>query len=260
MNLGKLVDALDTFFDGAIAGLKDASLNGLQVGDRNWDVKKIAFAVDASLATIEQAREQDVDLLIVHHGISWGREQAIVGTHLTRVTTLIEHKIALYAAHLPLDAEPRLGNNVAIARRIGLQIDLAPDYRAGRIHVLGHFDTPRRIDEILTAMELDHPAAYRYLPFGPKEIRKVLVCSGEGGFLLDEAIAAGADLLLTGELLHKFYHPALEAGISYLAAGHYETESYGVRELKAYIDRGALIRDIDGEGIETIFIEHPTGL
>ena len=99
----------------------DISLNGLQVGDMEADVKKIAFAVDASLATIEESVRQGADMLFVHHGMFWGRPIAITGRHYKRVKTLLDHNVALFACHLPLDANLELGNNAQMAKRLELK-------------------------------------------------------------------------------------------------------------------------------------------
>lgn len=99
----------------------DISLNGLQVGDVEADVKKIAFAVDASMATIEEAVKQGAEMLFVHHGLFWGRPIAITGRHYKRIKTLLDNNVALFACHLPLDANLEVGNNAQMAKRLGIE-------------------------------------------------------------------------------------------------------------------------------------------
>ena len=119
---------LDSYFRGflSIDDLvgTDASQNGVQV-ENTADITCIAFAVDACMETFKRAKEAGAQMLFVHHGLFWGHEQTLTGTHYQRIKFLIENNIALYAAHLPLDIHPIIGNNVALARAAGL-IDLKP--------------------------------------------------------------------------------------------------------------------------------------
>ncbi|MDD3904454.1 MAG: Nif3-like dinuclear metal center hexameric protein, partial [Sphaerochaeta sp.] len=115
MKRNELVEYLDAFLDLASFSSLDRSLNGLVLGGKDKEVKKIAFAVDACQRTFELASEKGADLLVVHHGLYWGHPISVTGAHYKRIKTLIDGNLDLYAAHLPLDAHPVVGNNAVMA-------------------------------------------------------------------------------------------------------------------------------------------------
>ena len=228
----------------------EMALNGLQV-DGTGPIRKIAVAVDAGVQTVEAAVAGGVDLLIVHHGIYWDGLQPMTGRRYQRVAPLIRAGTALYAAHLPLDAHPEMGNCVQLLHALGL----TPEERFGRFKDVdigftasaneGREAFRRRVAEVVGG-------AVRLIEGGPAEVRKVGVVTGGGGSFVRAAAEAGLDTLLTGEGPHHTYLDALEFGVNVLLAGHYSTETFGVRALAASVEKRF--------GIPWEFLDFPSGL
>jgi dinuclear metal center YbgI/SA1388 family protein len=233
----------------------DASANGLQVGPPEATVERVAFAVDAAEATIETAAERGADLLVTHHGISWGGIERVTDTHYRRVAPLVEHDIALYTAHLPLDGHQDLGNAAGVSDVLGLS-DREPFGTHGPVTIgqRGRLTDPLARERVADRLgdELDTgDRGVQTLAFGPETVEDVAIVTGSGSDWLAEAAEAGVDALVTGEGKQKAYHEAREAGITVYLAGHYATETFGVRAL------ADLVADW---GPETTYIDHPTGL
>jgi len=232
----------------------DASANGLQVAPASGTVDHAAFAVDGVLETAERAADVGADALVVHHGVSWGGIERVTGQTYRRVAPFVDNDMALYAAHLPLDAHPDLGNAAGLADLLGVEGrepfgELGPEH----VGVRGRI-APRSATEL--AVELNdglHTGGeeVQVLDFGPEEIERVAILTGSGSDWLDEAADAGVDALITGEAKGKLYHEAKEAGVSVFLAGHYATETFGVRALES------LAADW---GLATTYIDAPTGL
>ena len=234
---------------------KDISLNGLQVAASGKPVRKAAFAVDACLESIRRAAAAGADALVVHHGLFWGAPIAITGAHYKRVKALLDADMALYAAHIPPDAHPEIGHNACIARAIGLEpssIKPFGEWRGMVIGAQGRFAQEETLDSVLARLFANGEKAAHILPFGPNAIRAAGIVSGGGGGDLAQAIDAGLDLFITGEIGHEQYHAALEAGISVIAGGHYQTEVFGLKALAKELAQNT--------GIETFFVDVPTGL
>ncbi|GAD53558.1 hypothetical protein YbgI [Halarchaeum acidiphilum MH1-52-1] len=232
----------------------DASANGLQVGTDEKSVERVAFAVDAVRETALAAADRDADLLVTHHGLSWGGIERVTERQYGRIAPLIENDVALYVSHLPLDGHPDLGNAAGIADLL----DLAGVEGFGRvgpetIGVRGSADGLARDDvHRLLEAELDHGGTgVRRLDFGPETIEDVAVVTGAGADFLDEAVAAGVDTLVTGEPKGKTYHEAKEAGLNVFCGTHYGTETFGVRSLMALTAEW---------GPEVTFLDVATGL
>lgn len=234
----------------------DASPNGLQVGRLDRDVEHVAFAVDAAVATVDAAVDAGADLLVTHHGVVWGGLERLTGPAYDRVAPLVDHDVGLYVSHLPLDGHPAFGNAAGVADHLGLAT--GPDDRepfadvAGEpIGVRGRAAEPMTADEVEARLaELDNDGV-RTFEFGPDRIEDVAVVTGSGADFFGAARDAGVDAFVTGEGKQQLYHEAREAGISVFLAGHYATETFGVRNLQALCDDW---------GLETSFISHPTGL
>jgi dinuclear metal center YbgI/SA1388 family protein len=228
----------------------DSSLNGLVVGGEDKKIGKIGYAVDACQASFAQAAEKNVDFLLVHHGLFWGVPLAVTGSHYTRLATLIRHGIDLYAAHLPLDAHPKIGNNIRIAKALDLEeIEAFSLYKGKTIGYKGILKEPKTLKEI--AGELGYERTI-LLPFGKEKIRTVGIVSGGASRSVSDALSDGLDLFITGEVEHESYHVALEGGINVLGGGHYVTEIYGVKALAEHLR--------ERFGLEAVFIANPTGL
>ncbi len=236
---------------------QDYSANGLQVGHRVESIDKVAFAVDASLETFKRCAECNARLLVVHHGLFWGREQLLTGYHYERIRFLVENDIALYAIHLPLDADERLGNNYGIARSLGLEnLEGFGRHKGKSIGVRGELPTAARLFEIQEKLFGYDGNVLRSLPFGPEKNKSVAIVTGGGASYIDQAIEQGIDLFITGDAEHIAYHRCLESGINVIFAGHYLTEVWGVKLLMEEFNRGPGV----GEKIDSEFIDLPTGL
>ena len=253
MHLSEFVERLDAELAIDQWAGADYAVNGLQVGPESTEIDHVAFAVDGVVETFEQAAVADADALVVHHGISWGGIDRVTGKEYERVRTLIDNDIALYAAHAPLDAHDEYGNAARLCDRLGLDVvapfgESGPGHAGQRGHAETPFSTAELRDEITT---LEGADGVQVLDFGPDELSDIAVLTGSGTDWLDEARDLGVDALVTGEGKQPAYHEAKEAGISVFLAGHYATETLGVKALQSLTE---------GWGLDTTYISHPTGL
>ena len=197
------------------------------------------------------AAEAGADGLLVHHGLLWGGLRPLVGPAYRRVAELIRRNIALYAAHLPLDRHPDVGNNAGLARLLGVTLrGEFGSYRGAPIGVWGELIASR--DDLSRALTATLHATPRLLPFGPEQVRRVGIVTGAGGSLIPQAAAAGLDTFITGEGPHWTFFDAEELGINVFYAGHYATETVGVKALAEHVSRKY--------SIPWVFLDHPTGL
>ena len=209
----------------------DYSNNGLQI-EGNQIVKKAIFGVDACQALFDEAVKMNADFIFTHHGISWGGEPRLwTGITSKRFAALFKNDISLYGAHLPLDANPDFGNNRILCDIAGLtQLEKCCRYAGCDIGFCGNnqdASSVRQIAEKYAAALPKKPIIYGNADLVPE---KVVAVSGGGGMdALDAAISCGAQLLVTGEMEHIMYHPALENGVTVLALGHYSSETTGPR-------------------------------
>ncbi|MEX2444200.1 MAG: Nif3-like dinuclear metal center hexameric protein [Alkalispirochaeta sp.] len=231
----------------------DGSKNGLQVDRRNREVQRVAVAVDAAQETFERAAEIDADLIFVHHGLFWGREQVLTGDHYRRVRFLIDHDIALYAVHLPLDAHLSLGNNAGMAEVLQL-VEVEPFglVKGMSIGVTGQFAQPVTVDYVVQALFGEKYPPLSVLKFGPERVRSVGIISGGAPLEVDQAIEQGLDLYITGDANHIAYHRCRESGINAIFGGHYATEVWGVQRVGEMLANEA--------GLAVTFLDVPTGL
>jgi len=250
MTLSELVTWLDTYLE--TTAFDDRSLNGLQVEGRP-EVTKVAAAVDSSLTTFEQAAEVGADLLIVHHGLFWGRPLPLTGMHGRRVKYLLDHGISLYASHLPLDAHREDGNNWGLARILGMA-DLEPFGRAGGrdLGVKGRFPNGITLRELADGLEKELGESVLVHAGGALEVETLGIISGAAAREVGAAADAGLDAFLTGEPKHESFYDAFERRINALFAGHYMTETVGVSLLADKLEQEF--------GLATEFILLPTGL
>ncbi len=228
----------------------ESAINGLQVQGRP-QIRKIGFAVDACLASFQAAKKSGADMLIVHHGLFWGHEQALIGSHFHRLRLLMEAEINLYAAHLPLDAHPEIGNNARLAQELGLEIDrYFGDYNGTPIAVLGA--SPAKTDAATLKKKLQALIGnhVRLDSFGPDEFRHIGICSGAGANLIPQAKSIGAAAFITGEPRQGYYHFAREEGMHVFYGRHYDTETIGLKALAAHISASFQL--------ETEFFDIPT--
>ena len=250
VNLDELTSYLDDYLRVREVGDSPQALNGLQVAN-GGTVRGIAAAVDVCQATIEQASVVKADFLLVHHGLFWGGLQPLVGPHGRRVRTLVQRDIALYAAHLPLDVHPEVGNNAVLARELGLRnVEWFGEYHGQSIGIAGTLSTSR--DGLVQRVQQYLGVAPLVIPTGPESVTRVGIITGGGGSLIGQAVAAGVDTFVSGEGAHHTYFDAEESGINVIYAGHYATETVGVKTLAAHLAQRFKIG--------WTFLDHPTGL
>jgi dinuclear metal center YbgI/SA1388 family protein len=224
--------------------------NGLQV-EGPTTVGKLAVAVDASMATIRGAAEVGADLMLVHHGLFWDPDPRLVGPRRARLAALLAKGIGVYAVHLPLDAHPEVGNASVLAREVGIRVE-GPFGAAKGVEIgcWGRADGSREAFRERVAQVVEGPV--RLVPGGPEAVRRVAVVTGAGGGFIREAASGGFDTLLTGEGPHHTFVEAMEYGVNVLYAGHYATETWGVR---------AVAERIEAEfGLPWAFVDVPSGM
>ncbi|MDR0562131.1 MAG: Nif3-like dinuclear metal center hexameric protein [Spirochaetaceae bacterium] len=228
----------------------DPSVNGLQVDNDGQAIEKIAFGVDASLETLTRAASAGAGMAFVHHGLFWGGDPRLLGNRRERLKVLLDHNLALYAVHLPLDQHPQLGNSAALGKLLGVT-DLEPFglYRGRKVGYKGKLLKPLTVEEAVVRIGGAPLGVY---PFGVRENRTAAMISGGAANEVLQAIQEGVDLYVTGEMAHQVYHDCLESGINMIAGGHYATEVWGVRNI---MEECANQLHIDVE-----FIDVPTGL
>jgi dinuclear metal center YbgI/SA1388 family protein len=250
MKRDELVSYLDEYLQ--VKAIEDSSNNGLQVrgADR---VTRLAFAVDASLATFEAARAAGAQMLVVHHGLFWSKPIMVTGIHLRRLQTLLDAGLSLYAAHLPLDFHAEVGNNATLARWLKLEgVEPFGDYKGHPAGFAGCLPQPCSLEQFAAQVEqsLGEPVL-KIWSFGSGTVQKVGIVSGGAGLLVSQAADAGVDVYLTGEVSHIAYHEAQELGVNVVYGGHYGTETAGLKSLAEHLT--------DRFGLETIFLDLSTG-
>jgi dinuclear metal center YbgI/SA1388 family protein len=228
----------------------DGAHNGLQVANRGR-VRRLAAAVDASPATVELALTAGADLLLVHHGLFWTPRVPWTGTTHRLMRRLLEGDLAVYSAHLPLDAHPRLGNNAQLCAALGLRrAEPFFECRGARIGRCARVRLSR--EELAARLRRAVGGAVKEIPAGPAVCRRVGVVSGAAGADLARVAAAGVDTFITGEGPHWSFALAEELGVNVFYAGHYATETFGVKALAAHLARKF--------GLPWSFLDHPSGL
>ena len=246
--LSELVAFLDTEL--RTSSIKDypGAVNGLQL-ENGGEVGRIVAAVDASLGVIEAAAEGGPGLLIVHHGMFWQGAQPIRGAVFRKLKVAMEAGLAVYSSHLPLDLHPDLGNNVLLAKAIGLTgLEPFMELKGVAMGLKGNWMGTRQ--ELVGKVSEVVAGPVHVCPGGVERIRSVGVVTGGAGN--EVAHAAGVDAFVTGEGSHWSYPLAEELGMNVLYAGHYATETFGVKALAA-----ALAAKF---GMPWDFVDRPTGL
>lgn len=228
------------------------AVNGLQF-ENGGRVTRIAAAVDGTLAVVRKAVEAGADLLLVHHGLFWGPTTPWTGRRAELMRWLVEHDLAVYSQHLPLDGHPRLGNAACLARAMGWGRHRPFMERDGMpigVQVTLPQPLPREAVARLLAEATGAPP--RVLPGGPELCRRIGICTGGAGSEIPQARAAGVDTLITGEGPHWTYALAEDCGMNAMYGGHYATEVFGVQALAGEWSRRF--------GVPWVFVDHPTGL
>lgn len=234
-----------------VSRFRDYCPNGLQVEGKPV-IRRVITGVTACQALIDAAIAHGADAIVVHHGYFWrGEDMRIAGQKYKRISSLIQNQINLLAYHLPLDAHPEIGNNAQLGQLLGLTSDgYFGDENLGWMGSWG----PEKVPDIKAATTLIQQVLDRTpLVIGDpaKSPGKVAWCTGAAHSYLEQAINAGADTYISGEISEPIVHLARESGVTYIAAGHHATERYGVMAL------GKLLQEKFGLECEFIDIDNP---
>jgi|TARA_B100002003_G_C14142877_1_gene549504 dinuclear metal center YbgI/SA1388 family protein len=232
-----------------IKSIKDISRNGLQVKS-NKEIKKIGFAVDGSISTFEKAKKQNIDLLIVHHGIKW-KKQKYVELAKRREKFLLKNNISLYGVHLPLDAHSKYGNNIELCKILNLdKTKKFGNYHGVKIGYSGIFKKTTNVNEISKILNKQLKTKCNIINFGNKQIKSIAIVSGGGASATEEA--RKFDCFLLGEIDLGSCNRARDYQLNIIAAGHYATETLGVKALIPLLK--------EKFKVETIFLDNPINL
>lgn len=233
------------------AQFKDYGPNGLQVEGKPR-IRRVVSGVTASLALIDAAIADGADALFVHHGLFWrGQDGRVTGWMKQRLARLLAHDINLFAYHLPLDAHPVLGNNAQLAMRLGVALpERAEEGRFGEqsLGVLGLCE----VSDAASFSGLVKAALGRDVMLigdPSRKVRRVALCTGGAQSYFEAAIAAGADLFVTGEISEPQVHYARESGVAYIACGHHASERFGAPAVASHVAASL--------GLEHRFIDIP---
>jgi dinuclear metal center YbgI/SA1388 family protein len=227
MNINDLNNYLNTLLQPE--RFSDYCPNGLQVEGKQ-EIRHIVTGVTASMALLEAALQANADAVLVHHGYFWrGENFPIVGIKKRRIQFLLQHEINLFAYHLPLDAHAELGNNVMLAKQLGLNIT----GRAGEKEMLltAELNAPQSLQTFASLVEAKLGRKPLVIGDLAKPVKTVALCTGAAQGYIEQAVAENVDVYISGEISEQTVHVARESGMSYISAGHHATERYGIREL-----------------------------
>lgn len=234
---------------GAISDYPGA-MNGLQLAN-GGKIGRIIAAVDASLPVVQAAADGGPGLLIVHHGMFWQGAQPVTGAFYRKLKLAMDAGLAIYSSHLPLDVHPELGNNILLAKAIGVgNIEPFLDQKGLSIGLRGTWGGSREV--LLKLLEDVLGGRVHSCPGGPASITLVGIVTGGAGSEVAKVAASGVDCFITGEGPHWSFSLAEELGINLFYGGHYATETFGVRALAERVAKN--------QGLPWVFIDHPTGL
>jgi dinuclear metal center YbgI/SA1388 family protein len=249
-SLSEVVNYTNDFLRIREIGDWDNALNGLQI-ENSGGVTKIGASVDASTRALAAAAKQNVDLLIVHHGLFWPGLQPVTGVLRRQLDLAFENNIALYSAHLPLDLHPQVGNNAQLAAALGLKSTLPFFEEKGqkvglkvRVSLLRD-ELDRKLQRVLSG-------SVKAFMFGPKKTGTIGIITGGAGSEVYKVVQEGVDTFITGEAPHWAAVAADELGMNLLLGGHYATEVFGVKALAAHLSKRFKI--------PWAFIDCPTGM
>lgn len=223
----QIINALNEYLDVP----SNPEHNGLQVEGKR-EIERIAFGVSANMALFKEALAFKADMIITHHGLIWDKPQTLTGVFGKRAAFLIKNDINLAAYHLPLDKHPVIGNNACLAKLLALQ-DIKPfgEYHGTKIGVIGSLPAPKSIKEIYELLNGE------CLAFGTDIVKKAAIVSGGAHDMFEQAIAEGADLYITGSRDEYVVEHCREAGINFIAMGHYNSERLGIQALMDYVNK-----------------------
>lgn len=241
MDRNELAGYLDRLLD--CGRFRDYCPNGLQVEGRAG-IRRIVCGVSASLTLLQAALAADADAVLVHHGWFWrGEDGRVTGIRRARLKALLENDLSLFAYHLPLDAHPEFGNNAQLARRLGWAVE--GRFGEQDVGFLGRAEGSAQ--EIADRLALELGRLPLLVGDAGRRVERIAWCSGGAQGYFEQAIAAGADLYVSGEISEQTTHLAQESGVPFIAAGHHATERYGVQALGAHL--------AERFGIECCYVE-----
>lgn len=208
----------------------DGAHNGLQI-ENNGTVKKIAASVDGSMASIQAAIHAGADFLICHHGLFWNPPVPLTGSAFTKIKLALDHNLAVYGSHLPLDCHPEIGNNALLAKTLGLNpVDTFLPYEGQDIAVISEAPKGGR-NELAQKLKACFPETYQAIEYGSEAPQRVAILTGSGQSAIPHLLPNGIDTLITGELRQHHFSIAQELQLNLYPCGHYATEVYGVQAL-----------------------------
>ncbi len=231
MTRDKIIQFLNEYLE--INKFKDSCINGLQIEGKK-EVKKIVVGVSANLDLIRVAIRQKADMIIVHHGMFWGKQLfSLKGIYKERVKYMLKYNMNLVAYHLPLDAHPVIGNNMNILKKLKLKFDRP----FADIGVIGHFDKEVKFKDFVKYVNRNLKTDSYDIPEGKKMIKTVGISCGGSCKMLDQAIEEGVDVFLAGDI--KEFVPATckEGKINFINAWHHNTEKFGIEELGKLLEK-----------------------
>jgi dinuclear metal center YbgI/SA1388 family protein len=207
--------------------------NGLQVEGKR-EINKIVTGVTASYALLEAALQANADAVLVHHGYFWrGEDLPITGIKKRRIQFLLQHEINLFAYHLPLDMHPELGNNVMLAKQLGLSVTGWAGEK--NMLALAELNAPQTLKEFAALVEAKLKRTPQVIGDLARQVKTVALCTGAAQGYIEQAVAANADVYISGEISEQTVHVARESGMSYICAGHHATERYGIQALGEHL-------------------------
>lgn len=249
MKTAELAEYLNSYLRVSAVPDSPNAVNGLQV-ENAGTVTRIGAAVDASERAITEAIRRGCNMLLVHHGLLWDGATPVTGRRYRKLRLLLEADVAVYSAHIPLDLHPEIGNNVVLARAVGVEIaGTFGQYQGVELGVHGRLEIRR---EALAARLHDLLGGpVRFLAGGPEKVERVGIVTGAASSLIGEAKALGLDAFVSGEGPHHSYFDAMEGGINVYYGGHYATETWGVKALSEHLGTKF--------NLAWEFIDQPTG-
>jgi len=233
-----------------IKKIRDYSRNGLQVRASD-NINKVGLATDASMDVFEKAKILNCDLIIIHHGLFWKKQKDVAGIIKRNVSFLRKNKISVYAAHLPLDKHENYGNNINLFKVLKAK-PKEPFGASPKVGYLGYLDKPKGIESIAKELNKKLDTRCEVWNFGKNKVKKIAIVSGYGGGDIYEAVKNRVDLFVTGEVSHGSFIKARDGKLNVIAAGHYKTETLGVKSVGLLLERKF--------DLKTVFIDSPTGL
>ena len=248
--VSKITAYLDRYLKTATIADWGHAMNGLQI-ENSGKVTKIGAAVDACEFSIKEAAARDVDFLIVHHGLFWGGMKPLTGGHYRKIKAALDHNIAIYSAHLPLDVHPVEGNNALLCKALGFKKKAPFFFEKGQFIGFKATVSMDR-DALVKRLEKILGSPVKLCPGGPQKTAQIGVVTGGAGREVQIAKNEGVDTFITGEGPHDSYLNAEELGVNLIYGGHYATETFGVKAMAAHLSRHFKL--------PWEFIDHPTGL